>query len=406
MAAARMGWGHWHHNGSAWVHAIGWVLVFAVLHQQMNMGELTVVLLTLALAEVLARLLLAGSDEGPRPLDGQDMLGRALGRWLALSVLIIALFTMRSASFYTSRPFALVCLIGLLLILVLLKICRICAARAGSDRPGMQNLRMGLNAAVLWGISKLGPLDADVAILAILLTYLLLLLQPLARAMPQLRQPGGTRIQPGPSVIDLLQGGFRNCDLLAIPFLFAREEPLPYLVARGLVWVVPLAVDHLEVSARQSVFAARASNGGRAFVPTMARVNLGLMLVGGAAALLVLAVAEWLQSRALGDMIVRNDLVLWLLLGSCAPMIFGATRMLTSVTQMRRDAALLQLGGMLLFVGLLAVSEQVTLLALARSFGLMQIGTIAAISALLAYSEGVWPGLTALFFRQIRLWDR
>ena len=380
MAAARMGWGHWHHNGSAWVHAIGWVLVFAVLHQQMNMGELTVVLLTLALAEVLARLLLAGSDEGPRPLDGQDMLGRVLGRWLALSVLIIALFTMRSASFYTSRPFALVCLIGLLLILVLLKICRICAARAGSDRPGMQNLRMGLNAAVLWGISKLGPLDADVAILAILLTYLLLLLQPLARAMPQLRQPGGTRIQPGPSVIDLLQGGFRNCDLLAIPFLFAREEPLPYLVARGLVWVVPLAVDHLEVSARQSVFAARASNGGRAFVPTMARVNLGLMLVGGAAALL--------------------------LLGSCAPVIFGATRMLTLVTQMRRDAALLQLGGMLLFVGLLAVSEQVTLLALARSFGLMQIGTIAAISALLAYSEGVWPGLTALFFRQIRLWDR
>ena len=80
--------------------------------------------------------------------------------------------------------------------------------------------------------------------------------------------------------------------------------------------------------------------------------------------------------------------------------------MLTLVTQMRRDAALLQLGGMLLFVGLLAVSEQVTLLALARSFGLMQIGTIAAISALLAYSEGVWPGLTALFFRQIRLWDR
>lgn len=389
-----------------WLHALGWLAVFGVLHMRLDISALSTVCLTLVLAELLSSASLSGVHPQNPTRNWQDLLCHILCRWMAMSFLIVAMPVIWPQPFFHAQPFAVVCLIGLSLALAVLKLFDALTNQSGGPWSRFLQLRMLLSAMSLLVISRFGTLHADIALLSVLLTYLALLISPLIRALPPSGATAGISINSGQSLNSLAPLISQNLDLVVVPFLFPPEPVLHYLTARGLVQIVPLTSQHLLALAYPGLLLARKSTYGCAFTQTAARLNLGLLLVGGAAGLFAMACLEIGQSWSIGRSIAVDGLFYWLLIGACAPVLFGATQVLSSVAQMRRDATLVHLAGIIAFFVILKGTRDITPPECARIFAVLQLMTSASVAGLLAYREGIWPGLTALFFRQIRLLGR
>jgi hypothetical protein len=138
------------------------------------------------------------------------------------------------------------------------------------------------------------------------------------------------------------------------------------------------------------------------FRAAAARVNLSYMMVCGAVGLIVISLAPYLVQKAGEVDPVFSDVLLWLVVGQSAPVLFGATGLLMQAVE--RGAfydVLIAITAGLFFAGLWLLNPADSIL-IAQTFAAAQLAQ-AAICALLLTQCGVWPGLTALFHKEIKL---
>jgi hypothetical protein len=139
------------------------------------------------------------------------------------------------------------------------------------------------------------------------------------------------------------------------------------------------------------------------FSALAARLNLGVLLIGGGFSLAILAIGPFCAILLGLHGPSMQGVLLWLVLGAASQVFFGATDMLLKTAGMAGLMALLCTASTAFFVVAVLASPSPDAVFLAQCFAAMHLIRYAIASVILVRKFSVWPGLTALFLRQIKL---
>jgi hypothetical protein len=194
----------------------------------------------------------------------------------------------------------------------------------------------------------------------------------------------------------------RYCDLLVAPWLLDAAMLSLYLFARGASLCIPAALSMLGRKAAPQLRDMARATGQSRFQAAAARVNLGYMMICGAMALIVIGLTPLLLEMLQQADPEFSEILIWLVIGQSAPVFFGATGLLMHALDRAAFNDLLHGVTMLFFLlGIFTVTAQETV-PIAQTFAAAQLAH-GAICAVLLTQSGVWPGLTALFHKEIKL---
>jgi len=190
--------------------------------------------------------------------------------------------------------------------------------------------------------------------------------------------------------------------VLVVPWLLEGTAVVAYLLARCASLCIPAALCVLARRVTPQLVMLAAADVQAPFRAAAARINLGYLMVCGAVALFVLGISG-VAVAAFGSVDpVFSQTLIWLVLGQSAPVLFGATGLLMQVVDRGAFHEMLQgLTTCLFLAGLVALGARDGVLV-AQTFAAAQLAQ-AALCAVLLTQCGVWPGLTALFHKEIKL---
>ena len=364
--------------------------MITVLSEFLLPAEAGLVLGCIALARWMAAAL--ALLPAPRGFSGQDRVGMVLLWWLGIcgTSLVAVRFTL--VPLFEGAGLAVICLSGLTLLLTMKTfMCGLLPSRRGFS--GLIPLTEAMPAGIILALSHLGPLTADAALAALVLWYLFVVLI-LCLKVPVTRT--GHATSPG-------RGLCQGVDVLLVVLLCGGDAVFDYLIALSLVQFLPVTLHHLAGRAAPALQAAFRSDMRGSFAAASARLNLGSLLIGGAVSLLALTAAPLLHD-ALGQAWQDGRvLFLWLLLGAAAPLLFGMVEPLMQAAGRTRLVRLLNIFGSLLCVVAVLAHPDPDVVMIAQTWALRQLAVAAVSALILARDAGVWPGLTALLLRRIRL---
>ncbi|MEP2919758.1 MAG: hypothetical protein ABJP06_03455 [Sulfitobacter sp.] len=194
----------------------------------------------------------------------------------------------------------------------------------------------------------------------------------------------------------------RFVDVLLAPFILELAVFYAYLAARVVTLFMPLALELVGRKAAPQLASLARMDGQTPFQAAAARINLGYLMICGGGGVVLLALAPFANIVFNGLDPAFNDILLWLVIGQSAPVLFGATGLLMHAVDRAAFYDVLQGMTALLFVGSIVWLDVNKGGQVAQTFAAAQL-TQAALCALLLTQCGVWPGLTALFKKQIKL---
>lgn len=194
----------------------------------------------------------------------------------------------------------------------------------------------------------------------------------------------------------------RFIDLLLAPFVLQAPVLYAYLAARVWTLIMPLALNLLGWKAAPQLITLAQRDAQTPFHAAAARVNLSYLIICGGVGVSMLGVAPLAMGGFDGLHPAFDDILLWLVIGQSAPILFGATGLLMHAVDRGAFYDVLQGMTALLFVGSIVVLDMSKGAQLAQTFAAAQL-TQAALCAMLLTQCGVWPGLTALFQKQIKI---
>lgn len=372
---------------------IGWALFLAILFCVMPLPEVAAGIQALAAAHCASWVTLAGLGRASR-VPWMASVEQLLLRWLALTIGILGLYWSGMVRSGGPEVLHLICGMGHVLFLSLFNLAKIHRAR----RAMLAELHIPLLAAVVLFGSLISPVNAASVLLVSLLILGLLSLRVLGGAVQSSKT-----LRRDPTNGFFAQGGvviLRYADILVLPWLLDPRWVLPYLLARGMSEGIQLGLAALAQGAAPALLRARQADEKRALA---ARINLGALLIGGA----LMIVTLWLGR--LGSIIPwpgfqdLAQVLPWLVFASAGPAIFGLTHLFLPHFGGWRFQAASGWGATALFcVGALVFPiGSATDLAVVYAVAKLAHNLICAVS--LGIKSGVWPGVTALLFRQIKV---
>ncbi|KIN75403.1 hypothetical protein Z945_232 [Sulfitobacter noctilucae] len=375
--------------------ALGWTVGVFILSEELPKQVTVLVAAPLILAEALSGILCAtaiqkGSSTAATSRSSETM-GMMLTGWVGLCLVLLTLYHFRAIPLFLGQPFAVLSILAMTLLLALLKL-RACSIRIAG--------RMLVFAAAAKGALALEVTQPELLLaLAILIQLGLLLMQmTLGNNLMTRAKPNDLGYRTPGSVV-LAQ----YADTLILPFVLHGPEAFIYLFARGLGLSVTAVLGILCRQSDPLLRQARCRNDSAAFLMMAARLNLGVLLIGGALCLAMLTAGPFLAAAMSLDETPFHTVLMLLLLGAAAPVIFGATDSLLATTGQTVPLLLCDIA-LITGLSLAALSGQLqTAVFLAQCFAVAHLlkGMIAAF--ILARFGGVWPGVTALVLRQIEL---
>lgn len=371
-----------------------WCFALLVLAWGLPAKAFSLALGTLVLAECLSLILTRARLMPGGSTARQDLMAQALGGWVLLCLAVMAFYRFDLMPFFAGQPLAVLMLLGLTLILSLLEF-----TRAGVRPTRGHDVARILFWVFLWqAIDYVDELTLDLALGAALLGALSLLL------LRMVRQNG--KVVPL-EIADRRAKAQVNwasyIDLLVFPLLLGGAEALIYLVARAMAQVLIAAVAEIGTQARGSLIASGSRRDSAGFNALAARLNLGILLVGGGLGVVLLTAGDYLPNVLGYDLSGLGPVLGWLLLAGAAPAFFGATDTLMGVSAMHRQATILHLAAAVFFCATVFGIGQISALVMAQTYAVCALAQALLAAVLLARSVGVWPGLTAILLRQIKL---
>jgi len=387
----------------------GWLSFVFVAEAILNRGDFSLVLSAMVLGEILGRFLVLGwvpIDRSDRPLNdsGSQALGAVLVRWIILVAVIAFAAAVELANPFINQPTVGLYLAGGSLSLALAHLAtaqRVALRRSGK---GFFAARILFATALVWGLDQISEISHGLLLAALALLWLLLTLA-LMRGLPtpfgnenlerqeRLRE---TLLAIGPALLGVV-------DLLILFWLLSPGLAVGYLMMRAGGMVVLAAMYPVQAATSARLAVNRSCENMEAFAADAARVNLGLLLIGGGSSVGILALQPLLPPQ-FGTFVGADPaMLMWILLGASSPAYFGAAPLFMSIIGLRREWALLSLAGALLMVGLAYGTRVSTPLALAQTYAAVHLVTAAVAAAIIGRKRGVWPGLTALMAGRIRL---
>lgn len=194
----------------------------------------------------------------------------------------------------------------------------------------------------------------------------------------------------------------RYVDFLLIPWLLEGTVLYAYILARITSLIIPLALHGVSARVKPQLSALLQTGNFCRFQAAAARVNLGYLMVCGGMSLIVATCApHWAALLGNFDPVFTNILV-WAVVGQSAPILFGATVLLMNAVGRGAMNELLYGFVAALFVASVLIGNKGSAILIMQTFAVAQL-THAAICSISLARCGVWPGLTALFHKEIKL---
>lgn len=194
----------------------------------------------------------------------------------------------------------------------------------------------------------------------------------------------------------------RFADVLLAPFVLPAPVLYTYLAARMWTLIIPLALNLLGRKAAPQMILLAQGDAQTLFYAAAARVNLSYLIICGGVGISMLGVAPLAMDTFELLHPAFDEILLWLVIGQSAPILFGATGLLMHVVDRGAFYDVLQAMTALLFVGSIVGLDVSKGAQVAQTFAAAQL-TQAALCAMLLTQSGVWPGLTALFQKQVKI---
>lgn len=359
-----------------------------------DMAALT--LLAYAVSSGLAHQLTLFARKGAGAIPTvSHALAWALSLWLLLSSAAMLAFEHGLIPALAGQPLILLSILALALgkatLMILLEIDQ----KTSGWRPALlagQGLTQAGSVVVIAG---LGAADVALILAAAILAITILIFVGAARADTGLI---ARRVSEG----QMSREAWVWADVILLLFVLHGEGLLAYLVARGIAAMIPLCLGRLE--ARTAVRLAQAyRRDPGAFRALAARLNLGVLLIGGAVALVTLAVVPVIDAGIWGGQRRLASIAPWLILAVAAPVVFGATDLLLGVAGAGKTLTSLRWCAVLGLICAAVIQDDLTEVGLAQTVAVSHLGFASVTALLLARRAGIWPGLTALFLHRIRL---
>lgn len=371
---------------------IGWLGLILALLTGNSVESWGIVLGSLLLAECLSDIISAPVLKLRK--ERADVVGHALLGWLLLCGGIVFAFQPGFLDFFQGQSFAALCMLGLVLVLGLLKL------PPSHGPPGIAgqliSFRLLFSAAIVVLLDLIGATGADIIIVSIIAVNLCLLLLNADRL---LRQPVSfQKVQKG-----WMSYTVQYMDVLIMFVVLPKEQAIVYLIARGLSMTIVISLEHLSEGASAPLIRAYRRNDHAAFITMAARLNLGFLLIGGGLALGILNVGPPVGAQLFSKGSDFNAVLGWLVLGVSGPIFFGGTRVLLHATANGPISFLIDAAAVVMVVVSAVSSAAPTAVFIAQCMASAHLVSSAIAALILARRSGIWPGLTALLLRQIRL---
>ncbi|KEJ91051.1 hypothetical protein [Sulfitobacter donghicola] len=191
----------------------------------------------------------------------------------------------------------------------------------------------------------------------------------------------------------------RNIDIFAGIWLLDSAVFLLYVYARLAAAILPLSLGLVGRRVFPQLKKLTMQNDYLQFQSAAARVNLAFLMVSGGVAMLVLTIAPELNFSQTGEF---KEVLVWLLLAQSTPILFGATPILMRAVGRETFYEVLLGISAAFFLAATLILNTHEGVSIAQIYATSQL-TVAAASALLLTQYGIWPGLTALFHKRIKL---
>ncbi|WP_299562808.1 hypothetical protein [uncultured Sulfitobacter sp.] len=210
------------------------------------------------------------------------------------------------------------------------------------------------------------------------------------------------RVFTGSEFAGIFRSAARYCDFFVVPWLVDLRMLAIYAVARGSSLVIPFALMLLGRQAQRQLVLLVDAVPHSHFQAVAARTNLGCMMICAAMALMVFAVVPQLVNLLLASDKLFRDILLWLMIGQAAPVFFGATTLLMRVVDRGTFDDLLHGVVAVFYIACVGAVGESDAVSLAQTLAAAQLAQAAICAALLTQC-GIWPGLTALLNKEIKL---
>lgn len=380
--------------------ALGWVLIFGALTRALGPTDYAIALTTFTLAQGLASLSVSGFQlaRSNRSVSFGYLLSVFL-RWVVGSALLLLADQANWLTFFSNSPFSLFALpmISLLLILIRLTVLK------GGTGPSLVNLLSLLSplwlAGLLAGAHVLGSITLEIVLC-------LMLFAPLSVLGVMLQCRSGRHAHTVSHQFyqqDFATIFMRWADVLTVPFVFGPAAAFTYLFARGVAECVALPIRSLQQSVGPELAQIHVKGGQREFAAISARLNLGIMLIGGAAVLAVISIAPLISDLLGFSYESIHQTLLWLILAQAAPVLFGVSLGLMAASGGRRESQMISLATGIAVLSVIYATHAGSPVEVAKEVAVVHLISAAAAAALLVGRQGIWPGVTAILFRQIKL---
>ncbi len=195
----------------------------------------------------------------------------------------------------------------------------------------------------------------------------------------------------------------RYSDIWVVGWLLAPIEALIYLNARLIVSILDVVICATLRSFSKSLSVASGRENLLGDNALTARMNLGLLLIGGGTAVALLAIFPTIVPLIPTDQIDAKPVALWLLLASSAPAIWGATDLFLQFYSHKLVHWFIYWCSAALICMLPFISHADSALEVATIYAAVRItlGGVAAVYA--SITLGFLPGFTAILHRQLRM---
>jgi len=390
--------------------AVGWMMLAVVLCQNLRLTDAAVALLGFVIAELLSRIMVMGLEPSQKITvtspEWDEALGYVLLRWVLFTIGLLVVSQYHADWFFGYHQYALICILGLCLILALIRLVCTFTAVMKNHTPRLAKVRNAILAVSIYCVAQLGALNSDMVLslaVALLLGILFAVSLGIRRPSQELRNGTIVSARSQPTNVPIASLIWRYADLIILALILSPQNTLIYLIARGLAQVVPLALDILTDRIVGPLRVAHCAGNLRHFAAIAARTNLGFLLIGGSASLIALSLSAYVPLILNLDTAEFRYILFWLVIIQAASALFGATGILFNITQCKSGTIFLPLLGIVLFWATIFLTGTDNPLKLAQVFASTHLLIGAASALLIGLRFGIWPGITAILFRQIKI---
>ena len=195
----------------------------------------------------------------------------------------------------------------------------------------------------------------------------------------------------------------RSFDLIIVPFFFEVESVAIFLIARGLAFSIALGLSMFGNILENSSDSIQKSTTVKSITILAARLNLAIFFIGSGIAIGTLATGKLLAPVFESSQSIFLSVLLWCVARYSSKAVFGTYEdilILKGMKVISDSFNLAFLSSLLLYFSLLQMQ---TIEKFSMVISISHLLPAAVSAGIVAIRYGIWPGPTAIFFRQIKL---